>query len=95
MAFIKPEVGLNTEVNQIYPIVNAVFRQMTGRDDIEAVDTNSLVAMGSTVENLGKKDLWLNTLNRRIGYTIDGWRLYRNKFSGMGSNRAETDGRDA
>lgn len=89
MAFIKPEVGLNTEVNQIYPIVNAVFRQMTGRDDIEAVDTNSLVAMGSTVENLGEKDLWLNTLNRRISYTIDGWRVYRNKFSDLNRNQME------
>lgn len=89
MAFIKPETGLNPDVNQIYPIVNSIFKQMTGREDIQAVDTASLVAMGSTVENLGVKDLWLNTLARRIGYTIDGYRVYRNKFSELQRNQME------
>ena len=77
------------EVNQVYPIVNSVFKQMTGREDIQAVDTASLVAMGSTIENLGQKDLWLNTLDRRIGYTIDGYRVYNNKFSDLNRNQIE------
>lgn len=83
MALVKPGVGLNPEVNQIYPIVNSLFKQMTGREDIQAVDTTSLVAMGQEVDNLGKLDLWLNTMARRIAITIDGYRPYRNKFSDL------------
>lgn len=83
MAVITPGQGLNPEVNQIYPIVNALFKQMTGRDDIQAVDTVSLVAMGKEVENLGKLDLWLNSMARRIALTVDGYRVYRNKFSDL------------
>lgn len=71
------------QVNQIYTLVNSVFKQMTGRIDITATDTNSLVAMGQEVGNLGKFDLYLNTLARRIGYTIDGYRIYRNRESDM------------
>lgn len=71
------------EVNQIYTLVNEVFSQMTGRTDIKAVDTDSLVAMGNELANLGKSDLWLNTLARRIGYTIDTYRTYSNKFSDL------------
>lgn len=77
---VNPQVPL---VNQIYPIVNSVFRQMTGREDIVAIDTASLVAMGSELGNLGKRDVWLNTLARRIGYTIDGYRVYRNKHADL------------
>lgn len=73
----------NPQVNQIYPIVNSVFEQMTGRTDIQAVDTNSLVAMGTVIQNQGLLDLWLNTMSRRIGYTIDGYRVYRNKFADL------------
>lgn len=83
MAIIKPAQGLNPDVNQIYPIVNALFQQMTGRTDIQAVDTTSLIAMGNEIGNLGKYDLWLNTLARRIAFTIDGYRVYRNKFSDL------------
>lgn len=81
MALVKTATSLNPDVTQIYPIVNSLFKQMTGREDIQAVDTNSLVAMGTEINNLGKNDLWLNSLARRIGYTIDGYRTYRNKFS--------------
>lgn len=72
-----------TTVNQIYAIVNQVFQQMTGMSDIQTVDTSSLVAMGEELNNLGKADLWLNTLARRIGYTIDGYRVYKNKYSDL------------
>ena len=71
------------EVNQIYDLCNQIFQQMTGRTDIEAVDSASLVAMGNEVSNLGKNDLWLNTLARRIGLTIDSYRVYRNRFSDL------------
>lgn len=80
---VTPATSLNPLVNQIYPIVNALFEQMTGRTDITAVDSASLVAMGTEIRNMGQLDLWLNTLSRRIGYTIDGYRVYRNKFSDL------------
>lgn len=83
---VNPQTPL---VNQIYPIVNSVFKQMTGRDDIQAVDTNSLVAMGAEIGNLGKRDIWLNTLARRIGGTIDSWKVYRNKMADLYRNTIE------
>lgn len=83
MAIINPAPGLNPDVNQIYPIVNALFKQMTGREDIQAVDTTSLIAMGKEIDNLGKLDLWLNSLARRIAITVDGYRVYRNKFADL------------
>jgi len=81
--------GLQKNVQQIYPIVNAVFEQMTGQKGIQAVDTNSLVAMGQRVINSGQTEVWLNTLARRIGYTIDTFRAYRNKYSGMARTQLE------
>lgn len=77
------------EVNQIYDLCNQIFQQMTGRTDIEAVDSASLVAMGNEVSNLGKNDLWLNTLSRRIGLTIDYYRVYRNRFSDLYRTQVE------
>lgn len=77
------------EVNQIYDLCNQIFQQMTGRTDIAAVDSASLVAMGNEVSNLGKNDLWLNTLARRIGLTIDSYRVYRNSFSDLYRTQVE------
>lgn len=77
------------EVNQIYDLCNQIFQQMTGRTDIEAVDSASLVAMGNEVSNLGKNELWLNTLARRIGLTIDSYRVYRNRFSDLCRTQVE------
>lgn len=68
-------------VNQIYSLVNSVFNQMTGRTDITVTDSKSLVAMGNEVDSLGKNDLYLNSLARRIGLTIDDYRVYENDFS--------------
>ena len=77
------------EVNQIYDLCNQIFQQMTGRTDIAAVDSASLVAMGNEVSNLGKNDLWLNTLARKIGLTIDSYRVYRNSFSDLYRTQVE------
>lgn len=77
------------EVNQIYDLCNQIFQQMTGRTDIAAVDSASLVAMGNEVSNLGKNDLWLNTFARRIGLTIDSYRVYRNRFSDLYRTQVE------
>lgn len=81
--------GLQKGVAQIYPIVNDVFKQMTGREDIQAVDTASFVAMGQSIKMMGQTELWLNTLTRRIGATIDAFRPYRNRFSELARTQLE------
>lgn len=86
---VSPKAGNTIPVNQIYTIVNSVFSQMTGRTDITAVDTASLVAMGTEIDNLGKNDLWLNSIARRIGYTVDEYRVYRNQFADLYRNQFE------
>ena len=83
------DIGDRATVNQIYALVNNVFKQMTGRTDIEAVDTNSLVAMGNELENLGRMDIYLGSLSRRIGLTIDSYRTYDNDFSEYKRNSFE------
>ena len=82
-------IGDRATVNQIYALVNNVFKQMTGRTDIEAVDTNSLVAMGNELENLGRMDIYLGSLSRRVGLTIDSYRTYDNDFSEYKRNSFE------
>lgn len=77
------------DATQIFPIVNSVFQQMTGREDIQATDTNSLVAMGQTLEAIGMMDTWLNSLATRIGRTITDYRMYRSKFSIMAKDSLE------
>lgn len=86
---ITPAYGLNPEIPQIYPIVNAVFRQMTGQSELEAVDTATLIAMGESLDALGKKDIWLNTLAKRIGYTIDGYRIYESRYKDLHRSQLE------
>lgn len=81
--------GLADDVQQIYPIVNDVFAQVTGRKDVTAIDTNSLVAMGNELDNLGKKDIWLNGLAKRIGLTIDDYRAYKSKYAPLAKTALE------
>lgn len=92
MAVITPDRGdkvLNKSFNQIYPIVNELFKEATGIKDIEAVDTNSYIAMGKTLQQLGGTEKWLNTLARRIGMTLEEYRPYKSKFSDLARNQME------
>lgn len=75
--------GLQKNVAQIYPIVNEVFEQMTGNKQLKAVDTNSFIAQGQQIINSGMTEVWLNTIARRIGLTIDTFRPYKNKFADL------------
>lgn len=86
MAVITPDMSdavLQKGIAQIYPIVNELFKEATGRKDIVAVDTNSFIAQGQTLQQLGKTELWLNTLARRIGATVSTFRPYKNKYSDL------------
>ena len=81
--------GLYTDVSQIYPIVNDIFEQMTGQKNIQAVDTNSFVAMQQMIINQDKTVPLLTSLARRIGYTIDTYRPYKNKYSTLGRTQLQ------
>lgn len=92
MALITPDISdavLNKNVQQIYPICNAIYRQMTGREDVQAVDTNSFIAMGRSIQESLGTERWLNTLSRRIGLTIDSHRAYRNRYSDLARTQLE------
>lgn len=89
-ALITPSnEGLQKNVAQIYPIVNEVFEMMTGNKQLKAVDTNSFIAQGQQVINSGMTEVWLNTIARRIGYTIDTYRPYKNKFADLGRTQLQ------
>lgn len=84
-AIITPsDEGLFVDVEQIYPIVNEVFEQMTGNTQLKAVDTNSFIAQQQLIVNQDKTVPWLNNMARRIGLTIDTYRPYKNKFASLG-----------
>lgn len=91
MAIVVPGTDtLNESVVQIYPILNEVFKEMTGLEDVQVVDTNSFIAMGQSIEKLyGGTENWLNTLTRRIGMVIDEYRPYRNRFASLAKTQME------
>ena len=71
------------DVNQIYTVVNEAYKQTSGRTDVAVVDTASLVAVGAELEAMQKMDIWLNSLSRMIGKSIDDFRAYTGQFSDM------------
>lgn len=81
--------GLNPDVNQIYPIVNEIYKESTGIEGVNAIDTNSLIAMGTSLDQLGKKDIWLNGLSKRIGLTIDDYHAYESSYASLARTALE------
>lgn len=68
-------------VTQVYGIVNEVAQQTMGRKDINVIDTASLIALGTTMENMvGLVEAFTKTLAMRIGRTIFVYREYRNNL---------------
>lgn len=80
---------LNKHFAQIYPIVNELYQESTGRKDIVAIDTNSYIALGKKLEQIGGTEHYLNTLARRIGFTMDEYRPYKSKFSDLARTQME------
>ena len=85
---VRP-MALATDVGQVYTVVNEAFNQSSGQSTLAAVDTSSLVAMGDELENMGKLDIWLNSLSRMIGLTIDDFRAYTGQFDDMKRSNME------
>lgn len=71
---------MNTE--QLYGIVNDVAKQTMGSEDIDVIDTASLVALGDSVlSSQANTEAFLNTLVQRIGKTIISYRPYTSKLT--------------
>lgn len=70
------------DTTQLYTIVNEVARETMGTDDIDVIDTASLVALGNSVlSSQSNTEAFLNTLVQRIGRTIISYRPYTSKLT--------------
>lgn len=70
------------DTTQLYTIVNEVARETMGTDDIDVIDTGSLVALGNSVlSSQSNTEAFLNTLVQRIGRTIISYRPYTSKLT--------------
>lgn len=67
---------------QLFTIVNDVAKQSMGTEDINVLDTSSLVALGDSVlSSQTNTEAFLNTLVQRIGKTIISFRPYSSSLS--------------
>lgn len=70
------------DTTQLYAIVNEVAQETMGSEDINVIDTASLVALGNSVlSSQSNTEAFLNTLVQRIGKTIISYRPYTSKLS--------------
>lgn len=72
----------NMDTTQLFTIVNAVAKQSMGTEDIDVLDTSSLVALGDAVlSSQTNTEAFLNTLVQRIGKTIISYRPYTSQLT--------------
>ena len=70
------------DTTQLYEIVNEVAKESMGTEDIDVIDTSSLVSFGDAVlSSQTNTEAFLNTLVQRIGKTIISYRPYTSKLS--------------
>lgn len=70
------------DTTQLYTIVNEVAKESMGTEDIDIIDTSSLVALGDSVlSSTNNTEAFLNTLVQRIGKTIISFRPYTSKLT--------------
>lgn len=70
------------DTNQLYTIVNEVAKESMGTEDIDVIDTSTLVALGDSVLSSSQNtEAFLNTLVQRIGKTIISFRPYTSKLT--------------
>lgn len=70
------------DTNQLYTIVNEVAKESMGTEDIDVIDTSTLVALGDSVLSSSQNtEAFLNTLVQRIGKTIISYRPYTSKLT--------------
>ena len=70
------------DTNQLYTIVNEVAKESMGTEDIDVIDTSTLVALGDSVlSSSTNTEAFLNTMVQRIGKTIISFRPYTSKLT--------------
>lgn len=70
------------DTTQIYEMVNEIVEQTMGSTDLQATDSNSLVALGNAIlSSSSNTEAFLNTLVQRIGKTIISYRPYTSQLS--------------
>lgn len=67
------------EITQVYNIINAMYRQATGQDNLTAYDTASFVKVATTTLQTGY-DNFMNAMSLVLTDSIFAWRPYENKF---------------
>lgn len=67
------------EFTQAYSIINAMYRQATGSDNLTAVDPSSFVKVATTTLNTGY-DNFMNAMSLVLTDSIFAWRPYNDKF---------------
>lgn len=68
--------------NQVYAICNEIYKQATGQQSIQAVDTSSFVAMGTTLLATGY-DTVSNAISQVLSRTIIDVPMYNRKLRGL------------
>lgn len=66
----------------VYALINSVFKQATGREDLTATDTSSFVTVGETLLRTGYENT-MNALSLVLARTIFSARPYKSKFDIM------------
>ena len=62
-----------------YALINAIYKQATGEQNLTAVDTSSFVAMGEALMASGKENV-MNAISYVVGKTKIDIRAYKGKF---------------
>ena len=72
----------NLSIEQAYTLVNAVHRQVTGQDNIQATDLSSFISVAQSTLQAGYEPV-LNAITQVITRTIISVRPYNAKFKGL------------
>ena len=67
------------EYEQVYDIVNEMYAQATGKQDLRAVDTSSFISVATTLLKTGY-DNFMNALSNVLTRSIFKWRDYNEQF---------------
>ena len=68
--------------NQVYTIVNEVYSQATGQQNMRAIDTSSFIAMGTTLLQMGR-DTVSESISQVLSRTIIDVPMYNRKLRGL------------
>jgi len=67
------------EYEQVYGIVNEMYKQATGREDLKAVNTSTFISVATTILRMGY-DVFTNSMANVLTRSIWAWRPYEAQF---------------